>query len=578
MNLPLKLAPLALISSLVPAQGLGSDVWFRDAAAETGLVFHHFTGATGQFYMPEIMGAGGAVLDYDRDGDLDVYLLQGQVLQAGKRVGETLFPPAPGFRPGHRLFRNELVPGGRLRFTDVTEKAGLVRDGYGMGAAVGDYDNDGDPDLYVTHFGPNVLYRNNSDGTFTDVTAAAGVDDPRWSTSSSFLDYDRDGDLDLFVANYVDFTVKGNKRCLAPTGEVDYCTPAIYSPAPDRLFRNEGNGRFTDVTETAGIAVADGPGLGVCCTDFNGDGWIDIYVANDGTANLLWINRRDGTFEESGLLSGTAYNEHGSAEAGMGLAAGDFDGDGDEDILVTNLTQEGSTLYQNEGDGDFSDASRKVGLKEPSFGSTGFGVNWFDYDNDGNLDLFAANGAVTLLPLQRGSPYPFSQRNQLFRNEGNGRFREVTELAGKAFDLMEVSRAAAFGDLDNDGDTDIVVTNNNGPVRLLLNNLGSQRQWLRVQLEAEKGNREGIGAKVILRQKSGKTLLRCVRRDGSYLAASDPRLLFGLGDDGQIESVEVLWPGGLSEKWTEIGRDRELILKQGTGTSTESHTQRTSSR
>ncbi len=273
---------------------------FRDAAAELGLKFQHFTGATGQLFMPEIMGAGGALFDYDGDGDLDVYLLQGTLLDKTKQPKDALFPAPTIHWPGHRLFRNELVPTGRLGFTDVTQQAGVGHVGYGMGVAVGDYDNDGDLDLYVTHFGPNLLYRNNGNGTFADVTREAGVDDPRWSASAAFLDYDRDGDLDLFLTNYVDFTLKGNKKCYAPTGEPDYCTPAAYRPVPDRLFRNEGNGKFTDATQVAGISAADGPGLGVVSADFNSDGWLDIYVANDGAANLLWINKGNGTFEETG--------------------------------------------------------------------------------------------------------------------------------------------------------------------------------------------------------------------------------------------------------------------------------------
>ncbi|MGH9855798.1 MAG: FG-GAP repeat domain-containing protein, partial [Blastocatellia bacterium] len=439
---------------------------FREAAAETGLNFHHFTGSTGEFYLPEIMGAGAALLDYDNDGDLDVYLLQGVMLDEKKKPTEAKFPPPKDWKPGNRLFRNELIPSGKLRFTDVTEKAGVGFIGYGMGAATGDYDNDGDVDLYVTNFGSNVLYRNNGNGTFTDVTREAGVDDPRWSSSAAFVDYDRDGDLDLFVCNYIDFTIKGNKRCYAPTGEPDYCSPASYRPAPDRLFRNEGAGKFTDVTQSSGIGAAVGPGLGVTCADFNGDGLIDIYVANDGAANLLWINKGDGKFEENGLMAGAAYSADGVARAGMGVTAGDFDNDGDEDLLVTNLTKEGSTLYRNQssqgGKGQFDDATIEFNLAQPSFLSTGFGVAWFDYDNDGWLDLCAANGGVTLLPTLRGQPYPFHQRNQLFHNEGGRSFREMTNSAGPALQLSEVSRAAVFGDIDNDGDVDVLVTNNNG--------------------------------------------------------------------------------------------------------------------
>ncbi|MGH9802955.1 MAG: FG-GAP repeat domain-containing protein, partial [Blastocatellia bacterium] len=359
--------------------------------------------------MAEMMGAGAALFDYDNDGDLDVYLLQGTTFE-GTDKAKLKFPPPKDWKPGNRLFRNELVSGGKLKFTDVTEAAGVGMVAYGMGAATGDYDNDGDVDLYVTNFGSNVLYRNNGNGTFTDATAQAGVDDPRWSSSAAFVDYDHDGRLDLFVCNYVDFTVKGNKQCFAPTGEPDYCSPSAYRPVPNRLFHNEGSGKFTDATQSSGIGSAFGPGLGVTCADFNGDGLTDIYVANDGAANLLWINKGNSKFEENGLMAGASYSADGAPRAGMGVTAGDIDNDGDDDLLVTNLTKEGSTLYRNlsqqGGKGLFEDATADFNLAQASFLSTGFGVSWFDYDNDGWLDLFAANGAVTLMPSLRGQPYP----------------------------------------------------------------------------------------------------------------------------------------------------------------------------
>src|SRR5262245_44208656 len=311
-------ALLFFILRAAPPPGAAQSALFRDVAEESGLRFHHFTGATGEFYMPEIMGSGCALFDYDGDGDLDAYFTQGTLLDEKKKMSDASFPPPAGWKPGARLFRNELIPSGKLRFTDVTEQAGVGHKGYGMGVAVGDVDNDGDRDIYVTNAGANVLYRNNGNGTFTDVTREAGVDDPRWSSSAAFLDYDRDGDLDLYVCNYIDFTLKGNKRCYAPTGEVDFCAPSAYRPAPARLFRNQGDGKFVDVTQTSGIGSAFGPGLGVTCADFNNDGWVDIYVANDGAANLLWINKGDGTFEEAGLMAGAAYGADGVARAGMG--------------------------------------------------------------------------------------------------------------------------------------------------------------------------------------------------------------------------------------------------------------------
>ena len=540
---------------------------FREVAEEVGLKFHHFTGATGEFYMPEIMGSGVALFDYDNDGDLDVYLIQGATFDPAQDPRHTKFPPPAGWKPGNRLFRNLLSETGKLQFVDVTEQAGVGHVGYGMGVAVGDYDNDGFQDLYVTNFGRNVLYHNNGDGTFTDVTAKAGVDDQRWSTSAAWVDYDRDGRLDLFVANYLDFTVKGNKHCFAPTGERDYCTPKMYQPVPARLFHNRGDGTFEDVTEAAGIGAAIGPGLGVVCADFNGDGWPDIYVANDGSAAHLWINQRNGTFKEESLLAGAAYSVDGLPQAGMGVTAGDFDGDGDEDIFKTNLTNEGANLYVNDGRGNFYDASAEFGLLLPTFPYTGFGTEWFDYDNDGRLDLFIANGAVNGMESLRGSPYPFGQPNQLFHNEGPGnKFREMSANAGPAFASSEVSRGAAFGDIDNDGAIDIVVANNNGRVRLLLNQsrLLNRNHWLLVRLEALHGNRFGVGAKVELRQR-GRKLLRRAHADSSYLSANDIRVHFGLGEEARIEEITVHWPSGECEAWDRIQADRIVTIRQGSG-------------
>jgi hypothetical protein len=559
-----KLVVAMLLSLLSLGAGSLQSPHFRDVTVEAGLNFQHFTGATGEFFMPEIMGSGCALFDYDRDGDLDVYLVQSTLLDEKKKLNEASFPPPPNWKPGNRLFRNDLIPLGKLRFTDVTEQAGVGHIGYGMGAAVGDIDNDGDVDLYVTNFGSNILYRNNGNGSFTDVTREAGVDDPRWSTSAAFLDYDRDGDLDLYVANYVDFTVKSHKRCYSPTGELDYCTPAAYRPLTDRLFRNDSPGRFTDVTQVSGIGSVQGPGLGVTCADFNGDGWLDIYVANDGAANLLWLNQKNGKFEESGLLSGAAYGVDGMARAGMGITAGDFDNDGDEDVLITNLTREGSTLYRNNGRGSFHDATAEFELARPSFLSTGFGVGWFDYDNDGWLDLFAANGAVTLVAALRGTPYPFHQRNQLFHNTGAS-FREVNAQAGAALQLSEVSRGAAFGDVDNDGDIDLLVSNNNGPARLLLNETRARRHWLTVRLAGVKDNRDGLGARVAVLRKGQNPLWRRAHSDGSYLSASDGRVHFGLGSATEIEAVVVQWPSGEKELWTGVRANQQLTLRQHTG-------------
>jgi enediyne biosynthesis protein E4 len=541
-----------------------ATVSFREAAVVTGLDFHHFIGATGEFFFPENMGAGVALIDYDRDGDLDVYLLQGVLLDKTKRLADALFPPSKDHWPGNRLFRNDLRETGKLHFTDVTAQAGVGFEGYGMGAAVGDYDNDGYPDLYVTNFGHNVLYHNNGNGTFTDVTEQAGADDPRWSTSAAFLDYDNDGDLDLMLVNYVDFTIKGNRQCPNVTGERDYCAPSVYQPLPGRLFRNEGNGKFKDVTEAAGIGATFGRGLGLVCADFNLDGWVDIFVANDGSANQLWVNQGNGTFEDKALFFGCAYNSNGVAEAGMGVTAGDFDNDGDEDVFITHLTAENHTLFVNDGTGVFSDRTVQSGLAAiPNY--TGFGTEWFDYDNDGNLDLFVANGSVHILPSLRGEPYPYHQRNQLFHNEGNGRFREAADGGGRALQLSEVSRGAAFGDIDNDGDVDIVVANNNGPARLLLNETDSRSHWLEVRLVGVKTNRDGIGSMVGVLRKARPTLWRRVHTDGSYLSANDARVHFGLGADPRIDAIVVRWLGGHSEIWNDLRADHIIVLREGSG-------------
>jgi hypothetical protein len=537
---------------------------FREIAEEAGLRFHHFTGSSGEYYIPEILGAGAALLDYDGDGDLDVLLLQGSMLDPGRAPASSRFPPRPGEPAGHRLFRNDLKQAGQLRFTDVTQGSGLAAPTYGMGAAVADYDNDGDPDLYLTGLAGGVLYRNDA-GRFTDVTTSAGVNDAGWSTSASFFDFDRDGDLDLFVSRYIDFTVAANKKCFDSVGARDYCLPSVYRAVPDRLYRNEGQGRFTDVTERAGLLKADGPGLGTAAADYDGDGWPDLYVANDGAPNQLWINKRNGSFEDVGLLSGTAYNAEGLPEGSMGIAAADVDGDDDTDIFVTNLPREASTLYLNQGKGLFHDATDAWGLGLPSATRTGFGTAFFDYDNDGWLDLFTANGAVTIVETQRGSAYPFQERNQLFRNPGQAPFQETSQQAGPALALSEVSRGAAFGDLDNDGDVDVLVTNNNGPVRLLENRQASACRWLQVRFKGVSDNADGLGARVGVVRPGAPTLWRRAHTDGSYLSASDSRVHFGLGHQAKLEAVLVEWPSGRREAWLHPGVDRLLTLRQGTG-------------
>jgi len=540
----------------------GGSYIFVESAASTGLNFTHISGATGQYYVAEEMGAGVALFDYDNDGDLDVFLVQGGPL------GDQSPADTPGY-PTSRLFRNDLTRGAdgkpRLHFTDVTTQAGVGLHAYGMGVAVGDYDNDGDMDLLVTSFGPETLFRNNGNGTFTDVTREAGVSDPLWSTSATFFDYDRDGDLDLFIANYLDFTVAGNKKCTDTAGAPDYCGPRNYRPVPDRLYRNDGNGHFTDVTDASGISRADGAGLGVVADDYNNDGWLDLYVANDATPNQLWINRHDGTFTDEGPLSGAALNAAGNPEGSMGIASGDFDADGDEDIFVTNILGETFALYRNDGSGNFEDARIPTGLGPLTASVTGFGTDWFDYDNDGWLDLFVANGAVNAMESLRGQPNPLRMKNQLFHNSGNGRFVDASTAGGPAFERAEINRAAAFGDIDNDGDTDIVVTTNGGPVRLLINQGTPNTHWIDVAPQDSPGNRFGFGARIGVERTGKPTLWRHVHADGSYLAANDPRAHAGLGASPAIDAIVVQWVDGTRERWTKVDADRVVTLKRGTG-------------
>ena len=547
-----------------------ADGIFADGTEEAGLDFVHFNGMSGKFYYCEMVGGGGALLDYDNDGDLDLYVVQGHMLGEGEPSG------APGVSrvgpaPMDRLYRNDLTaaPGGtrRLRFTDVTASSGIRARGYGMGVAAADIDNDGWVDLYVMNFGPNQMFRNRGDGTFEDVTAKTGTGDGRWGVSAAFLDYDRDGWLDLFLGNYVDFRFSNQKLCHAPSGAVDYCGPLGYEPVPNRLYRNRRDGSFEDVSARSQISREYHGALGVVAADLNGDGWPDVYVANDQRPNDLWINRKDGTFMNESLLAGAAFNRDGMAESSMGVDAADFDNDGDEDLFMTHLKSEKNTLYTNDGTGFFKDASLEANLAVSSLPFTAFGTRFFDYDNDGWLDLFAANGEVRTIEslARRGDPYPLHQPNQLFRNLGDGRFREVTSQAGSVFRLSEVSRGAAFGDLDNDGDTDVVLFNNNGRTRLLINRAGTANRWLGLRLVGRKSNRDALGAWVGVFREGGPTLWRRVRTDGSYASSNDPRILVGLGDSAQVTRVRAHWPSGLVEEWTGIGTGRYATLSEGTG-------------
>ncbi len=549
----------------------GTAVPFQDVAEETGLRFRHFIGATGSYFVPEIFGSGIAVLDYDADGDLDVYILQGTILDKTKALKDSLFPPPAEHFPGNRLFRNDLIPSGKLSFTDVTDKAGVAGNGgYAMGVAVGDYDNDGRPDMYVTYYGRDMLLHNNGDGTFADVSKEALPQDESFGSSAAFVDYDKDGFLDLFVARYNSFRVQAGKQCTGYAGGREYCGPGDYRPIPSKLYRNDGRGHFVDVTSRAGTSTAYGNGLGVLWCDFNDDGWIDIFVANDKTPNQLWINRHNGTFEDEALVAGVAYDELGKEHAGMGVTAGDFDGDGDEDIFIANIMGETHMLYQNQGKGMFRDATTLFGLGSSTVPYTGFGTLWFDYDNDGRLDIFVANGEVRMIEALRGKPFPYDQKSQLFHHEGKV-FRDVSAEAGPAFEFSGVGRGAAFGDIDNDGDVDIAVSNANGPARLLLNQVGNLNHFLEVRLRGSTVNRDAYGARVALLRKGRPPLWRRVAADGSYLSANDPRVHFGLGTDEDLraappEGLLVIWPSSAQESWSIQKTDILLDLREGGGT------------
>ena len=531
---------------------------FVDRTAASGLDFVHVNGAAGELLLPEVIGAGGALFDYDNDGDLDLFAVQGAMLRASTQGGTAA--------PRSRLYRNDLAADGshRLRFTDVTDRSGIVALGYGMGAATGDYDNDGWIDLYVTGLGSNRMFHNNGDGTFTDVTGKTGTDDARWSTSATFFDYDGDGWLDLYVANYVNFDVAMKRGCFSAGSARDYCNPAVYDPVPDRLFHNSRDGTFSDVSALAGLTRSPARGLGVLASDFNSDGWTDLYVANDGDANQLWLNQRgSGIFTDDALLAGVAVSRLGRAQGSMGLDVGDIDGDGDEDLFVTNLDNEGNTLYMNLGGGLFEDRTVEAGLFRLGF--TGFGTRFMDYDNDGWLDLLVVNGAVRHLSsqVQKGDPYPLRQRSQLFRNEGGKRFVDVTDRAGPALAPLQVARGVATGDLDNDGDVDVVMFNNNGPARVLLNEVGSRRHWLGVRVIDGRYRRDAMQTRVVLVGRGGRDLQRRIQTDGSYCTAADPRIVFGLADNGLPQTMRVHWAGGRVEEFRGLAVDRYWVIESG---------------
>ncbi len=538
------------------ASGDPAAILFEDRAADSGVDFVHWNGAAGRFFLPEIMGAGAAFVDIDADGDLDVFLVQGENLElAGAAGGDR-------DHPGDRLFRNELSETGDLRFTDVSAAAGFAPGGYGMGAAVADMDADGRVDLYVTNVGPNRMWRNLGGVRFEDVTDAAGVGDAAWSVPAVFLDADRDGDFDLFVGNYVEFNRGAHTACTAAGGGLDYCGPRSFAAVPDRYFRNRGGGRFEEAGSAVGVTGAYGYALGAIALDADTDGLLDLYVANDLSANQLWLNR-GGRFDEGARLAGVAVNAAGVAEAGMGVDAADFDGDGDEDLIVSHLTGETNTLYRNDGGGMFTDASIVSRLGAPSLPRTGFGAGWIDYDNDGLLDFLVVNGAVR--GQREAADVGFGQPNQLFRNLGEGRFEEVSAAVGPALVEPLTSRGAAFGDVDNDGDVDVLVTNNAGPVQLLINLVGQDRAWIGLRAVEPDPDRDALGSLVEVRLSGGRRLVRRVRTARSYASSSDPRVIFGLGDAEGVAEVRVRWLGGLEESFGPLAIRRYHTLRRGEG-------------
>jgi enediyne biosynthesis protein E4 len=548
-----RLVVAALLSALwaMAPSAQTTLVRFVDVAAEAGLNLVNVSGGASKDFIVDANGNGAAFFDYDNDRDLDALIVN----------GSTREHIATGGDPMVALYRSD----GRGHFTDVTSSSGFIRRGWGSGVCVGDYDNDEAPDVYITAFGPDVLWHNNRNGTFTDVTQRAGIDDTRWGTSCAFADYDRDGDLDLYVANYVKFDesipARGTTASCRFMATDVFCGPKRLTGDADILYRNNGDGTFTDVTKAAGITDPGYYGFGVVFTDLNDDGWPDIYVANDSVPNLLFRNKRDGTFVEEGLISGAALSSDGRPQAGMGVDAADYNGDGLPDLIVTNFSHDYNTLYENGPAGMFTDRSYATGIAATAGPYLGWGVKLADFDNDGRLDIFIANGHVYPEVDKHGLGTRYQQQKQLFLNEGT-RFRHVTKDVGGALVIEKSSRGAAFGDYDNDGDIDALVVNMNDTPTLLRNDTPRTRHWLTLRLVGTKSNRDAIGAKVIV-EAGGRRQTATVRGDGSYMSHSDVRAHFGLGEITKASRIEIRWPSGLVQNEGPLAVDQFYVVKEG---------------
>ena len=520
-------------------------VQFADVTSEAGIAFRHESGTSKEKFMVETFGSGVAWLDYNNDGFLDLYFANGSNL-ATKTSS-----------PGNMLLRNT----GRATFVDVTAAAGVGGTaGFATGVAVGDYDDDGFLDLFVTHFGSNILYRNSGDGTFIDVTLKADLGrSGRWSSSAGFFDYDRDGDLDLYVVNYLDYRLEENPHCgFQGEGYRMYCHPSYFDGSPDELYRNDGDGTFTDVSLEAGVANPSGKGLGITFADFDLDGDMDIYVANDAVRNFLYRND-GGTFVDVAYSAGVGYDPNGKPQAGMGTDGGDVDGDGRFDLFVTNFSEELNTLYRNRGQLEFEDVSESIGLRS-AFLPLGFGTKLFDFDNDGDLDIYVTNGHVIDNIRLFNPQFAYAQTDLLYENV-DGRFQDVSDVSGPAFQIESVGRGAAVGDYDNDGDLDIVVSNCGRSPVLMRNDGGNRNHWIAIRVRGAESNSFGLGAKVRV-ETGGRVQFKEINNVASYLSSHDIRLYFGLGRQRKAERIEIIWPSGKKQTLRDIPADQTLLMEE----------------